>query len=374
VKAPFCIVSSSRADYNFLHSIVHSFKKTELESSFTILISEDELNKHSRIEETTSDGLTPDCIIPYPNPSSESEVGQTIAHIVKSMGDLFEEKRPKALIIFGDRIEILVTAFIAFVLNIDVIHIAGGEVSLGSKDDKYRKMISVLAKLHFPISKSGAEQLLNSGVNSESLFYIGDPSQDNIKALIETAPEELAKTYLKYGIKPGDSFVIFTFHPTSMKSDYGFAELTELLEALHVFLKEKAFRLIITGRNADFAPECFDELLEQFRLKNQEQVIYTPNLGRRDYIFLLSMARLMVGNSSSAFYEASYLGVPSLSIGDRQLGRSHSDSVKFIPAQKIMIEEAVREALDTYPHRTRTKLVGGVGEKIVKKIIETYGD
>jgi UDP-N-acetylglucosamine 2-epimerase len=56
----------------------------------------------------------------------------------------------------------------------------------------------------------------------------------------------------------------------------------------------------------------------------------------------LRSAACILGNSSSGIRESAYLGVPSVVIGDRQLGREHAGNVKLTSYDSEQIIEATR--------------------------------
>ena len=51
------------------------------------------------------------------------------------------------------------------------------------------------------------------------------------------------------------------------------------------------------------------------------------SLGHTNYLSLIKLSDMVIGNSSSGIIEAPYLNTPTLNIGDRQLGREMSPSI-----------------------------------------------
>ena len=49
----------------------------------------------------------------------------------------------------GDRFEILIACQVAYLMNIPIFHLHGGEVTSGSLDDAIRHSVSKLSNLHF---------------------------------------------------------------------------------------------------------------------------------------------------------------------------------------------------------------------------------
>ena len=81
--------------------------------------------------------------------------------------------QPDYLIVLGDRIESFGAAVAAHILGIKIIHLHGGETSLGSLDDKLRHSISQLSTLHFTsagVHKKKVSDILGS---SKNVFDVG---------------------------------------------------------------------------------------------------------------------------------------------------------------------------------------------------------
>ena len=56
---------------------------------------------------------------------------------------------PDAICLFGDRSETFIISFVAYSLEIPIIHFSGGEITSGSLDDAYRHSITKMSELHF---------------------------------------------------------------------------------------------------------------------------------------------------------------------------------------------------------------------------------
>ena len=64
-----------------------------------------------------------------------------------------------------------------------------------------------------------------------------------------------------------------------------------------------------------------------------------------DFLRLLDNAAVVVGNSSTAIRECSFLGVPAVDIGERQSGRERGANVVNVPHDFDAIISAVREQI-----------------------------
>jgi UDP-N-acetylglucosamine 2-epimerase len=80
---------------------------------------------------------------------------------------------------------------------------------------------------------------------------------------------------------------------------------------------------------------------------------------------------VIVGNSSAGIREASFLGIPAVDIGDRQLGRERAENVVNVAHDTVAIREAVEAQLarGRYPSSTLYG-DGRAGERIARVLAE----
>jgi UDP-N-acetylglucosamine 2-epimerase len=69
------------------------------------------------------------------------------------------------------------------------------------------------------------------------------------------------------------------------------------------------------------------------------------NMDPDDFLRLLVHSSAIVGNSSVAIRECSYLGVPAVNIGSRQLGRERGRNVIDVDHDRTAIAAAIRTHL-----------------------------
>lgn len=94
---------------------------------------------------------------------------------------------------------------------------------------------------------------------------------------------------------------------------------------------------------------------------------FFKNLPPEEFIRVVDASQCIVGNSSVAIRECSYLGVPAVNIGSRQMGRDHGANVVDAAHDRRTIAAAVRAMLDR-PRPAREFLYGDgrAGERIAK--------
>jgi UDP-N-acetylglucosamine 2-epimerase len=94
---------------------------------------------------------------------------------------------------------------------------------------------------------------------------------------------------------------------------------------------------------------------------------FFKNLPPEDFIRVVYHSRCIVGNSSAAIRECSYLGVPAVNIGTRQEGRDRGPNVLDVPYERKAIEAAIESCL-TGEHLDSDRLYGDgrSGERIAE--------
>ena len=95
---------------------------------------------------------------------------------------IFQKIKPNFVIILGDRYETFSIALSAFRNNIPIVHLCGGSDTLGSKDDKYRYLISKISNLHLVETEHHKKRLLENGIKNK-IHIVGAPALENLKKI-----------------------------------------------------------------------------------------------------------------------------------------------------------------------------------------------
>ena len=143
------LVGLSRADYWLMKSLFLNFtNKDDFNVDFLVSnILLNELESENEVEFNNINTLENINIIHYTNFNSTVE---TFISVQKEFNNFIEMKTIDLVLVLGDRFETLAIAQVAFLRGINVAHISGGETTFGSKDNEFRKCISLFSKLHFP--------------------------------------------------------------------------------------------------------------------------------------------------------------------------------------------------------------------------------
>jgi UDP-N-acetylglucosamine 2-epimerase len=104
---------------------------------------------------------------------------------------------------------------------------------------------------------------------------------------------------------------------------------------------------------------------------HDENFHFFKNMAGNDFLRLLLRSKGIVGNSSVAIRECSFLGVPAVNIGTRQEGREHAPNLLHAGYDADEIAEAVSKQLK-HGHYDSSHLYGDglAGPRIAKLLSE----
>ena len=198
--------------------------------------------------------------------------------------DAWEVRRPDLILLLGDRMEILDAAVAAHLLRIPIAHIAGGDVTEGSYDDAMRDCISRMATLHFSTSPESTARLHAMGYSQ--VYEIGNLAVDAIQHGDWKRERPIPEPY-----------VVVSYQA----------------ETIDDTVDLPSVEAAIGGRKAIWIKPNPD--------RGNERIPAIEEYSHADFLNLLYHCEEFIGNSSSMFYEAPFLGVKCKIIGKRQRGR-----------------------------------------------------
>jgi UDP-hydrolysing UDP-N-acetyl-D-glucosamine 2-epimerase len=260
---------------------------------------------------------------------------------LSELATVFDNLAPDAVITVADRYETLATAVAASYMNIPVVHVQGGEVT-GSIDEKVRHAVTKLANLHLVSTKLARERVIRLGESPDSVHLTGCPSID-IAAEVAASPAMEFDPFEKYGgVGPSADlsrgYLVVMQHPVTTEYDEARAQVEETLYAV----KDVGLPVLWFWPNPDAGSDGTSKGIRMFREKERpEQFHLFRNMFPEDFLRLLVHSTAIVGNSSVAIRECSYLGVPAVNIGSRQQGRERGANVIDVEHDRRAIAEAI---------------------------------
>lgn len=335
------IVTGTRAEYGLLSRTIELLQKddrfnvyifvcgTHLSPEFGFTIEE--------LEKNGVKNITPVEMLM----SSASRVGIAKSVGIATMGfaDAFSRQKLDAIMVLGDRYEILAAAQTAMFLDICLIHIHGGEVTEGAFDDAIRHSITKMANIHFPSTEVFSKRIRQLGESENSIFIVGSPGVDNIINAQRMSRSDLEESL---GFNLDNNLALVTYHPVTKAKHCNENNMYPLIEAIK---ENQQLDYIVTYPNADGAGK---EIIEQWEsIAHLDNVRIVPSLGFDRYLSLMELVDCVIGNSSSGIIEAPSFNVTTVNIGSRQAGRPKASSIIDVDMNKERISEAIARSSDS---------------------------
>ena len=355
-----CVVSSSRADYNHLHTLMHNLK---ISNNFTLQLIVTGMHLlpqyGSTYKEILADGFTIDGKIKSnQKETKESSILNSIGSQLQNSAKVLNKLKSDMIILLGDRYDIFPIAIACHICRIPLVHIHGGEVTHGAIDDSIRHMITKMADLHFVADNNFKKRVIQLGENPKKIFNIGSLGVD---ALNEIKFQTKKNIYQLFKIPNKKDYLIISLHPETTNKNNKHL-ITNLLKALENYPK---YFYIFTYPNSDTDSDCILKSIKSFTKKNKSSTLI-KSAGRTDYLSLVKYSSALIGNSSSGLVEAPALNIPSLNIGNRQSGRPTANSVLSCDATTKQISKA----LNSICMVKRNKTISYKGKNKIKNILK----
>lgn len=300
--------------------------------------------------------------------------GENLASIAKTTGvgllelaTAFDRLEPDAVVTIADRYETIATAIAAAYMNIPLVHVQGGEVT-GSVDEKVRHAVTKLANLHLVATARAAERVVRMGEDPETVHVTGCPSLD-LAAEVLLKPELDFDPFEKYGgvgdgVSMKDGYLVVLQHPVTTEYEEARRHVTETLNAV----AELGIPTFWFWPNVDAGSDGTSKGIRAFReTARPRNIHFFKNMAPLDFLRLVHNSLGIVGNSSVAIRECSFLGVPAVNIGTRQDGRERGPNVIDVGYDREEIMDAIRTHLARgRPPRATTYGDGTAGRKIAE--------
>ncbi len=255
-----------------------------------------------------------------------------------SFSEYFEESKPDALIVLGDRYETLAVCCAAMNARIPIFHLYGGEATEGLIDEAIRHSITKMSYLHFTSTEVYRKRVIQMGEEPERVFNVGAMGVENALNTELLSTEELGESI---GFSLGDAYAVGTFHPVTLEDKTSESQIQELLSALDSYSEIK---YLFTKANADTDGRIINKTLEEYA-KSHDNFCLVDSLGMKRYLSALKHALFVIGNSSSGLVEVPAFHIPTINIGDRQRGRIAGETVINCESYQHNIENAIAKAL-----------------------------
>ncbi len=319
-----CIVSTCRSDFGIISNLI---KKLSLDRKIKSSLIVYDIHKSKNSGQSINEIIKHKIKINYLVKSSEKifknreiQLSNKLGSIILKISKILNKVKPKLLILYGDRVELMSFALSSILMKIPVVHINGGEITTGAYDELVRHSITKISSYHFVSSEKNKNILIQMGEEKKNIFNVGHLVYENVKNTDILNKETLEK---KLSIKFSKKNALLSFHPVTFLGDYGLNELKILLKCLE---KKKEIQFFISYPNNDVGNEKMVKIIDKYVKKNNHFIL-RKSFGHVYFLSMLKNVDFIIGNSSSGILEAPIFKTASINIGKRQKGRNRTKSI-----------------------------------------------
>jgi UDP-hydrolysing UDP-N-acetyl-D-glucosamine 2-epimerase len=245
----------------------------------------------------------------------------------------------------------------------------------GNIDEKVRHAITKLADVHLVSTQKSRERVIKMGENPKRVYVTGCPSIDiaeNVRKNYEILKFDPIEKYSGVGkILPNrDKYIVVMLHPVTTSIGEARNQTRCVLEAVEGIEKQVYW----FWPNVDAGADGVSKEIRIHRETDKANNIYFfKNMSPDDFLVLLMGSECIIGNSSVAIRECSYLGVPAINIGDRQIGRERGKNVIDCEYDKKQILDSYKKIITSNrPEGEGLYGNGHAGEEIARVIASLY--
>ena len=177
-----CVITGSRAEYGLLKNLMKLMledSKIELYiiSTGTHESEEYGLTRKFILDDGFEISRSIQTILPE---NTNSSVAKSTGNGIILYSEALEDIKPDYLLVLGDRFEVLAAAIAALFQKIPIIHLHGGELTLGAFDDAIRHSVSKMSNIHFVANSVYKKRLIKMGEDPKLIYNFGGLGVDTI--------------------------------------------------------------------------------------------------------------------------------------------------------------------------------------------------
>jgi GDP/UDP-N,N'-diacetylbacillosamine 2-epimerase (hydrolysing) len=330
------ILTSSRADYGIYKPLLAALGADPFFDVRLIVFGSHLLPAFGMtIGEIEADGYTIDHRIEaMPADDSPEGISAAIGKIIQDFSKIWQVSEYDLVFALGDRFEMFAAVVSGLPFNVRFAHIHGGETTKGAIDDAFRHSISLMSSLHFASAAAYKQRIAQITGTEENIYNTGALGMDFINSVTLLSIAEFKD---KYDIDLRIPTILSTLHPETVSFRKNEVYADAYVEAMQAALK---FQVVITMPNADTFGKIIRNKLHQLA-RDRPGIHLIENFGSKDYLSCMKYCEMLIGNTSSGFYDASFFPKWVINLGDRQQGRIRTPNILDVPFESGKILEAI---------------------------------
>lgn len=352
-KRKIAIIAGSRGEYGYFRPILREIVKNPLLDYGIIATNMHVLDRFgSSIDEIKKDGFKIEASIHNTfDGYNRMTMTKSLSVFMLQLPEILEQMGADMMLLAGDRGEQLMAAIVGAHLYIPIAHIQGGEVS-GNIDGTMRHAITKIAHLHFASSEDAARRIKRMGEDTFRTYNVGAPQLDELLREKTASETEVRR---KFSLVKNKPVILVVQHPVTEEFEHTEKSVETTLKAVAKFNAQT----VVILSNSDAGSQAAARAVSRNHTENMQ---VHANVPRADYLGLMKIADVIVGNSSSGLIEAPSYKLPAVNIGNRQRGRLQGENVINVGYVEKDIINAIKKAMSPQ------------FKKRIKTIKNPYGD
>ena len=168
-------VTGTRADWGIVRKYL-SFLNDDGNIVFSVLVTGTHLESSFgyTADEIRKDGFTVEKEFPLNiKTNTTSDILCSMSVALRDFGAYFEKNKFDLVIVLGDRYEIMAAAIAAAMQKIPLLHLHGGEITLGNYDEFIRHSITKMSTFHFTSTEEYRKRVIQLGEKPQRVFNLG---------------------------------------------------------------------------------------------------------------------------------------------------------------------------------------------------------
>ena len=206
-----CAVTTSRADYGLFYWLWKGIK-ADPNLEIQIVVTGSHLvpelgDTYLKIEE---DGFVIDRKVDMKLTSdSDRALTEATGRAMIKFGEVMQDLNPDLVLLLGDRYELLAPATAALLFGIPIVHMYGGETTMGAIDESVRHALTKMSHIHFTANEEYRQRVIQLGENPNYVFVSGSMGLENIRRMNLLSREDFEQSI---DFKLGEKNFMVTYH------------------------------------------------------------------------------------------------------------------------------------------------------------------
>ena len=230
---------------------------------------------------------------------------ETIGDIISKIDKVFIEKKPDAILVYGDTNSCL-SVIPAKKRKIPIFHMEAGNRCFDQRvpEEINRKIVDHLSDINLPLSEQARDYLIAEGIKPETIMKTGSPMTE---VLSKNMPKILASKVLEEENLKKSKYILMSIHrEENVDSEVNFNDLLESIDGL---VQKYDMPIIVSTH-----PRTRKKLDDMNYVNNNPLIRFSKPFGFHDYNFLQMNAFCVISDSGTIAEEGSILNLPAVTI------------------------------------------------------------